>query len=213
MVDKCGIVGAALTRENIGEINDSVYNYARVLCHFGLLVMEFLDAWAEGDGERVYCCWRLFLPHFIVANCRKYALEAMRLQFQVKAVLSPHLAHHILWDRFISTKGGMGRNIPCDLHNEHVNKLLKEIIANMGSNLTEIALRRAAQSVSAIQAICQKFDKGSGVPFGTQAHSMRSDEKDVARVTSTVLKKKLFTRKEVPCVSQGTHKSPVELES
>lgn len=192
VVDKCGLVGAALTRRNVDETKDGVYNYARVLCHFGSLVMEFVDAWAEGDGERIYRCWRLFLPHFIVANCRKYALEALRLQFQVKAVLSPHLAHHILWDRFINTKGGMGRNIPCDLHNEHMNKMLKEVIANMGSNLTEVALHRAAQSVSAIKAICQRFDKISGVPFGTQAHSMRSDEKDVARVMMTVLKQKLF---------------------
>ena len=23
--------------------------------------MEFIDAWGEGDAERVYCCWRLFL--------------------------------------------------------------------------------------------------------------------------------------------------------
>ena len=134
-----------------------------------------------------------FLPHFIVANCQKYALEALRPQFLVKAVLSPHLAQHILWDRFINIRGGMGRNIPCDLHNEHVNKLLKEVIANMGSNLTEVALRLAAQSVSAMETICQKFDKSSGVPLGTQAHSTKSDETDVARVTSTVLKQNLFT--------------------
>ena len=192
VIEKCGVVGAALTRKTVEEVKDGVYNYARVLCHFGSLVMELVDAWAEGDGERVFRCCRLFLPHFIIANCRKYALEALRLQFQVKAVLSPHLAYHILWDRFINTKGGMGKNIPCDLYNEHVNKLLKEVIANMGSNLTEVALRRAAQSVSAIQAICQRFDKISGVPFGTQAHSTKSDEKDVARVTEAVLKQKLF---------------------
>jgi len=33
--------------------------------------------------------------------------------------------------------GGPGNNIHCDLHNEHLNKLFKEIIANMGSNFTE----------------------------------------------------------------------------
>ena len=62
----------------------------------------------------------------------------------------------------------------------------------MGSNLTEVALCHAAKSVSAIQAICQKFDKISGVPFGTQAHSTKSDEKDVVRVTEAVLKQKPF---------------------
>lgn len=187
VVDRCTLVGAALTRDKVVETQDGVYNYARVLCHFGALVMEFLDAWAEGDGDRMYCCYRLFLPHFIIANCRKYSLEVLRLQTQVKAMLSPHLAHHILWDRFINTKGGMGNNIPCNLHNEHINKLLKGVIANMGSNLTEVALRRAAQSVSFIQSICHGFDRSSGVPFGTHAHSTRTEEKDVARVVSTVL--------------------------
>ena len=37
------------------ESGDGKYNYARVLCHFCALVMNFLDAWAEGDGERMAC--------------------------------------------------------------------------------------------------------------------------------------------------------------
>lgn len=76
-----------------------------------------------------------------------------------------------MWDQIHkrNTKGGIGRNIPCDLHNEHVNKLLKEVIANMGSNLMEAALQRAARSIGAIQAICQHFDQGSGVP-SVQVH-------------------------------------------
>ena len=32
---------------------DGMYNYTRILCHFGSLVMELCDAWQEGDGERV----------------------------------------------------------------------------------------------------------------------------------------------------------------
>ena len=32
---------------NVDEASDTVYNYARVLCDFGVLIMEFLDAWAE----------------------------------------------------------------------------------------------------------------------------------------------------------------------
>ena len=93
------------------------------------------------------------LSHFLTSNCRKYALEALQLQFQLRAVLSLYLAKHILWDRFINTKKGLGGNIPCDLHNEHVNKLLKQTTINMGSNLTEDALRRAAMSVSMLNKI------------------------------------------------------------
>ncbi len=43
--------------------------------------------------------------------------------------LSPDLVHQLT---YVNTHGGNGRNISCDLHNEHVNKQFKEIIRNMG---------------------------------------------------------------------------------
>ena len=192
VVEKCTLIEHAFTDEKVVDLGDHVYNYARVLCHFGALVMEFTDAWAEGDSERIFRCWRLFLPHFKVKNHTKYALEALRLQFQVTAVLSPQLAHQILWDRFVNTRGGLGHNIPCDLYNEHVNKMLKHIITSMGSNLTEAALQRAARSVSMLQEICRKFDKESEVAIGIHAHSTRSDVQDVAKVTSVVISNNLL---------------------
>ena len=193
VVNSCTVIEGAITGKQVPESGDGVHNYAQVLCHYGAMVMEFLDAWHEGDGERVYHCWRLFLPHFIVSNRRKYALEALRLQMQVKAMLSPHLAHHIMWDRFINTRGGMGKNIPCDLHNEHVNKLLKHVITSMGGNLTEVALRRASRSVSTLEAVCQQFDKCSGVPFTSSSHSTLSDMQDVGKVMKTVIKRELLS--------------------
>ena len=87
----------------------------------------------------------------------------------------------------------MGKNIPCDLHNEHMNKLLKGIVANMGPNLTEVALQRAARSVSTIHTVCENFEKQSGVPFVSSAHSTRSNVEDIAKVVSVVLKKELLT--------------------
>lgn len=96
------------------DTGDTVFNYARVLCHYGSLVMEFRDAWAEGDGDRVLCCWKLFMPHFMASGSTKYSLEAFRLQLQTKVVLSPNIAHQVKWNRFVNIKGGSGRNIPCD---------------------------------------------------------------------------------------------------
>ena len=99
-----------------------------------------------------------FSSHYQAARRMKYSLEALRLQFQVNAVLSPNLAHQVKWHRFVNTHGGLGRNVPCDLHNEHVNRLIKSMIANMGSNLTEEALQRAVRSVSTLDTLCQNFD-------------------------------------------------------
>ena len=58
VVDKATIVDSAFfpcdAREE--DISDTVYNYSRVLCHYGALISEFRDAVAEGDGERVMRC-------------------------------------------------------------------------------------------------------------------------------------------------------------
>ena len=116
------------------------------------LILEFRDAVKEGDGECVCRCWRAMLPHLLASRCTKCSLEALCLQFQVKALLSPHLAHQVLWHRFVNTRGGPGRNIYCDLYTEHMNKLIKGAIACMGASLTEKSLQRAARSVSTMHA-------------------------------------------------------------
>ena len=195
VAEKCTLVDAAFfstSSSDIQDIGDGVYNYARVFCHIAALIMEFRDAWAEGDGGRVVRCWRLFMPHF-KAGHTKYALEALRLLMQVNITLSPNLAHQVMWHRCVNTKGGLGRNIPCDLHNEHVNKLLKHIIVNMGPNLTETALQRAARSVTALDAITEAFDAQSGVPHHSSGHSTRPDTPDMKKVMATVTKHNLLT--------------------
>ena len=61
MVDRLTLVDSAfLVPGETVDSGDTRYNYARVLCHYGSLIMEFRDAWAEGDGERELRCWRLF---------------------------------------------------------------------------------------------------------------------------------------------------------
>ena len=119
--------------------------------------------------------------HFRASGCTKYALEVLRLQIQLK-VLSPNLSHQIKWHRFVNARGGLGMSIPCDLYNEHVNKLVK--IQNMGSNLTEKSLQRAVRYVSPLHAICRRFDAETNVPTITIAHSTKSDLQDIGKVVS-----------------------------
>ena len=102
--------------------------------------------------------------------------------FQCEAMLSPQLAHHVKWDRFVNTRGGLGKNIPCDLQNEHVNKLLKSIINNMGSNVTESSLKSAAKCVTTLERVAEVFDRETGVVVSTSAHSTKPDDVDVYKV-------------------------------
>lgn len=193
VVNRATLVKSAFLPHTTGtsDTEDRVHNYSRVLCHYGSLVAEFRDACAEGDGERVVQCWRLFLPHFKASGCTKYALEALRLQLQLQ-VLSPNLAHQVMWHRFVNTRGGMGMNIPCDLYNEHVNKEVKIIIQNMGPNLTEKALKRAVRCVSPLQTICKGFDAATHVPTITSAHTRKSEMEDIGKVVKTVLQLRLL---------------------
>ena len=146
VVTQCTIIPDAILGQPMKESEDGVYNCARVLCHYTALVAEFTDSWSEGDGECDIPCWKIFLLHFH-SERTKYALEALRLQLQL-ATLFPDLVHQLTWGRFVNTHGGPGMTIPCDLHNEHVNKFFKEVISNMGANLTEAASTRAAQAVT-----------------------------------------------------------------
>ena len=192
VVDRFGVVDSAFFDDGTDDTEDRRYNYARVLCHYGSLILEIQDAWREGDGERMIRCWKLALPHFQAFNHTKYSIQALRLQFQTSVVLSPNLAHQVKWHRFVNTRGGQGRNIPCDLHNEHMNKLIKEIIGHMGSNLTEEAVQRAVRSMFSLDVLCKKFDAESGVPHITSAHSTRSNTIDVKKVVGVLLEQKLL---------------------
>ena len=191
VMNKCGIVTDALLNKTVVNTKDGVYNYSHVLCHYAALSLEFTDAWAEGDGERIIRCWRIFLPHFRVNGRTKYALEALTLQFQL-ATLRPSLVHQLTWGRFVNTHGGIGRNIPRDLFNEHVNRLFKDAVQRMGANFTEKATTRVARSVTLLEKVSIKFDSQLNISPLTTAHTTKDDKRDVHHIVAIVLQKKLL---------------------
>ena len=67
-------------------------------------------------------------------------------------------------ERFVNTQGGKGKNIPCDLHNEHVNRVFKEVVANMGSNFTQESSTRVARCVTSLDTLSELFDEQCAVP-------------------------------------------------
>ena len=136
----------------------------------------------------MYRCWRLFLPHFKTSNHMSNHLKL----FCYSVRYSPQLAHQILWDRLVNTRGGLGHNIPCDLHNEHISNCLKHVIVIMASNLTESSQQRVPRSVSTLDTICRQFCRKPDVRMGTCAHSTRFVVKDVAKVTAVFIRNKWY---------------------
>ena len=70
--------------------------------------------------------------------------------FQHDYSLSPRHSHDLLYGRFINVHGRQGKNIPADLHMEHINRVLKECIHDLGSNQMEQAITRDGKDMGAI---------------------------------------------------------------
>ena len=106
--------------------------------------------------------------------------------------LPSKLVHQLTWDRFINTHGGLGRNLPCDLHNEHENKVLKGVIRHMGANFSQKALTNVARSVTYMSSVTAQFDRQCGISPESTAHTTRDDVGDVKRVVDIVKREKLW---------------------
>jgi hypothetical protein len=73
-----------------------------------------------------------------------------------------------------------------------MNMLISSSKTNMGANLSEQSLQRAARAVTTLHHIRTNFDKQSRVPVCTSAHSTRSDYSDVLHVAAVVSKQNLL---------------------
>ena len=61
-----------------------------------------------------------------------------------------------------------GHNISCDLHMEHLNKLVKVSIEGLGANKSEKAIKKVAKAMGALSKTTESFDSEAGVasPMG-----------------------------------------------
>lgn len=165
----------SITSEN----SDDMFNYQCSLMDHGLLYMNFTDAIAEGDGDRIMRCWKFLLLHFYSdKGSTKYAIEALYLQLQQQALLSPRQAYRQRWNRSVNNRGGSGKNVPLDLDVEHDNNAVKEAIRKLGPNVTNSTVQRSAQMLPVARQIvdvvgreCQVM-KRSGIHF---VHTARKD--------------------------------------
>ena len=111
--------------------------------------MEFADAIKEGDGKRVHRCWKYLLPIFKSSGRKNYSIEALQMLNQVEFTLTRRESAELIWNRFVNTHGHgrKGRNIPCDLHMEHINRLCKDAVYGLQANKTASAIVRVGKSL------------------------------------------------------------------
>ena len=103
---------------------DEVQQRAIDTLTIGLLWSTYHDAVREGNGEMVVTIWRYLLLIFRMSRRNNYAYEAATLLVQLEYLCSERLQMQIKYARFINTHGQIGKNVPCDLHMEHLNRYI-----------------------------------------------------------------------------------------
>ena len=159
---------------------DGVSSYSIQLLRIGCLYMEFADSIREGDGECVIRCWRYFIPIFRAAHCTNSACESFNLLYQHLYALSPRLSNQMMWSRFINVHGRPGRNIPLDLHMEHLNRLAKDAIKNLGSNKTVGGITRVSRCVGTLSCVLDQFECENLIDSGSSRQKKACAAQDVA---------------------------------
>ena len=131
------------------DSNDGVHSYAVEVLSLGLLWHGFHDAIKEADGDRILRYWKFLLVIFKSTRNRNYAKEAVhRLHhYYYYYIHSDRQKKQLIWSRCINTQGRQGANIACDLHMEHLNRRLKNVLRGMSSNITPARVQRAGQSI------------------------------------------------------------------
>lgn len=202
VVDKHVNLDTVFKKKKEEETASTVYDYTSLVISLGLLYLDFKDAVREGDGERVLRIWKYFMLIWKVTGHKNYACEAFTLLSQY-ILLPPHLAEQLKWSRFVNTHGLPGHNISCDLHMEHLNRLVKTAMEGLGSNKKKKkAMLRTGKAVGMLATFSETFDEGAGVYKPSGRHAKKSWLQDLTKVVQELLKGDVFNEKTLK-----THKS------
>ena len=173
--------------------NDGIHLYACELLSLGLYWYNFLDATREGDGDRIISLWKFLLLAFKASNRTNYSKEAAILLLQCHFLLSDRKSAQVKYSRFVNTQGKQGCNVPCDLHMEHLNRRLKGIIRNMGSNVQPPSLVRAAKSVGVVHNVCSLFEEEMRGYKISCRHAIPSASKDMKLLVDQLKECRVFS--------------------
>lgn len=171
---------------------DDMYHYQCNFLEHGLLYMNFLDSISEGDGDRILLCWKFLLLHFHAdkGGSAKYALEALYLQFQQQALLTPRQAYRQKWNRGVNNQGHIGKNVPLDLEVEHNNNMLKEAVRKMGPSLSLHAVNRAAKMTKLAAETVDKIAHECQIMRRSGKHFVKSTKKDMQKIVQVLFQQK-----------------------
>ena len=138
---------------------DKVQQYALQVLNLCLLWHGFNDALKEGDGNGILTNYKCFLLVFKAGKCHTYyCKEVINLLLQYNFLFTEQ-AQQLKWCKVVIMQGQHGKNVPFDLHIEHLNRRLKDMIQNIHSKNPENAINWIAKSIGTINQVCEILEQ------------------------------------------------------
>ena len=170
-------------KKTVDNFRDLRNDYVRRLLWRGLNEMARHDAVKENDGPRMIQHWKFDMFEFFEKKHPKYFIYGHRLLVNLAGATSERIKHNLIWERTVNVKGGKRRNIPKDLHCEHLNREYKENSKRSGGQLTEETVARHSQMLGIGKVINEIFEeKVVGKPSHTRKHAKVNRKPDILRM-------------------------------
>ncbi|KAJ7138817.1 hypothetical protein C8R46DRAFT_1320848 [Mycena filopes] len=129
-------------KEKDGFTGDRVLRNSQIfLQDFGWFI-EFAHAVPEGDIGRVWEIMKIWIFKFAGSSHQNYMNYLLEVYCMLRYEASKSLSDAILDNWLLNIKGELGRWLPADLHQEHYNKWLEEMLKKHGGEFDSKFYRR-----------------------------------------------------------------------
>ncbi len=133
------------------------------LIHLLLLIRDLTDAYAMGDGDRIFLDLKLAFLYFFSTGHTKYRLWIWRMLAYDIAILTPRQSFEYRWNTCINVNGGLHGNIPDDNLVELNVKQLKELLRSQGSKVSYESARIACLTMKYMNYVKLNLSKSCGL--------------------------------------------------
>lgn len=129
-------------------------------------------------------------------NHRNNFIFGHRLLANLAGAASEQLKHHLKWERTVNVSVGKAKNIPKDLHCEHLNMQYKENSRDAGGQLTTNTINRHSQMLEIGKSIQDIFhEQVVFKPFHTKKYGDIDRQDDILRMIKTLQPMSYFKSK------------------
>ena len=140
-------------------------------------------------------CYKIAVLYFKCYGHTKYALAVLRLLLNLK--MQPQkIAFFLMWERFVNTRGIKGKNISLDLHLEHNNNFLKELLKVLRSNLNEDNADRVSKAMNNIKELVEVTERNMKINASSSSYNKAKLQESIHHLAKELFKKNPFAEDE-----------------